>query len=700
MKVLYAAAVFTSALLLFEVEPMIAKIIVPWFGGAASVWTCCLLFFQVLLLAGYLYAHWLTGGFGPKTQAWIHITLLAISLLTLPILPTGAWKPTGFEDPTFRILLLLGATVGLPFFLLSSTSPLLQAWYARTPSSPDPYRFFALSNLGSMLALLSYPVLVEPAVSTRHQAMGWSIAYAGVAVLCGTVAVRSPGRGDAAGESTLQTDSQPEPAEFGRPDWTVRLLWVGLPACASALLLAVTNQLTQNVAAIPLLWVVPLALYLLSFILCFEGHAWYRPNLFLRLMAVALGAMAYALAPQYVNAPLSLLIPLFSVGLFICSMACHGELARLKPPARHLTSFYLMVSLGGALGGAFVALLAPRIFADYYELPISLVGCAVLVLAARFRDPVRSFYPARSRPAWLLAGVLVAALGASLVVSERGERFGARLMVRNFYGVLRVVDFVAPQIVFIAGPKLNPADDSPQGRELFNGTIKHGVQFLAPARRRQPTTYYGPSSGAGLALSLKARRGPMRVGVIGLGVGTLAAYGRQGDQYTFYEINPLVVKMARTQFSFLSDSPAQISVILGDARLSLERQEPQAFDVLAVDAFSSDAIPIHLLTREAFRLYFRHLKPDGVLAVHISNKYLNLAPVVAEEAAFLGKPAIEVSSAGDDRRGVSAARWVLVTGDTGFLDQPETRHAGKPVEATNRLRLWTDDYSSVFSLLN
>ncbi len=692
MKRLYATVIFTSAFLLFEIEPMIAKMIVPWFGGSASVWTCCLLFFQILLLAGYLYAHWLTTRFGAKSQGKIHLGLLFLSLFILPAIPRSSWKPSGIQDPTLRILFLLGATVGLPFFLLASTSPLLQSWYARGRKGSNPYPLFALSNLGSMLALVSYPVLVEPKISTRHQAIGWSMAYAAAAVLCGLTALRSSRFEDTSQEPLDRPPDNP-------PTVGVRVLWIAFPACASALLLAITSHLSQNVAAIPLLWVILLALYLLTFVLCFEGHAWYRRNLFLRLLALALGAMAYALAPQYVNIPPVVLIPVFSAGLFICSMVCHGELARLKPSAEHLTFFYLMISLGGAAGGVFVALIAPRIFADYYELPIALIACAVLLLMALYRDRETAFYHFRSWRAWLLAMALVVALSVSLFTSERGKWFGARLMVRNFYGVLRVSDFVAPQVVFLQGAELNPADDGPQGRELFNGTIKHGVQFLAPARRRLPTTYYGLNSGAGLALSLKARRGAVRVGIIGLGVGTLAAYGRQGDEYSFYEINPLVIELAHTQFTFLQDSPARISVIPGDARLSLERQTPQGFDVLAVDAFSGDAIPVHLLTREAFALYFRHLKPDGVLAVHISNKYIDLAPVVAKEAAQLGRPAVEVYSAGDDRKAILRARWVLITSDHVFLAQPETRQAGRLVAIASGFPLWTDDYSSLLRLL-
>ncbi|HLW80148.1 MAG TPA: hypothetical protein VKU44_11180, partial [Terriglobia bacterium] len=328
----YGLVIFLSAFLLFEVEPIIAKIILPWFGGAAGVWITCLLFFQVVLLLGYAYAFGLVRYLRPKAQTRIHLVLLGASLLTLPILPGGVWKPTPSEDPSLRILLLLAVSIGLPYFLLSATSPLLQSLYAADRPGAAPYRLFALSNAGSMLGLVSYPALIEPAFSTRHQAIGWSWAYAGVAALCSTLAFR--GR-------SIDAPAAPSSSAEAQPAWTLQLLWVALAACGSALLLSVTNHLTQNVAAVPFLWVLPLSLYLLSFILCFEGRGWYRRYLFLRLFAVALAGMAYALSPDYSNARLSLLIPLFSAGLFICCMVCHGELARLKPPPEHLTSFYL-----------------------------------------------------------------------------------------------------------------------------------------------------------------------------------------------------------------------------------------------------------------------------------------------------------------------------------------------------------------------
>jgi hypothetical protein len=661
----------------------------PWFGGAAGVWIVCLMFFQVVLLLGYLYAHLLTRKFRPRAQGRVHAALLAASLLALPIVPKNYWKTSPAMDPALHILLLLGATVGLPYLLLSATSPLLQAWYAQKQSDKSLYRFYAVSNAGSMLALVSYPILVEPWFSTSHQAIGWSFAYGGVALLCLLISLFSP-----------RTDSLGARAESApAPGWKMLTLWISLAACGSALLLSITGHISQNIASVPLLWVIPLALYLLTFILCFEGRAWYRRDLFLRLLAVALGVMAYSLAPVFAGLPLSVLILLYCCGLFICCMFCHGELARLKPDPTHLTSFYLMCALGGAIGALFVALVAPRLFSGYYELRIALGGCAILALVVHHRDPESRFYHARWQPAWLVMVGLALSVIVGLCVTAREEDRGARIMARNFYGVLRVVDQVAPNTVLAQGEAPRPPDEDLRFRKLMNGTIDHGVQFLSPARRHLPTSYFGPNSGIGITLRATEGGAARNVGVIGLGAGTLAAYGRPGDHYMFYEINPLDVRIANQEFSFLRDSEARIDIVLGDGRMSLEQEQPQGFDVLVVDAFSGDAIPVHLLTREAFQLYFRHLKPNGLLAVHISNQYLNLAPVVGGAATWLNKEAVMVSNEPDGPGEIYRATWILVGDPQGFLGRPEIAKTGKLLTAGDTPATWTDDESSLFKIL-
>jgi SAM-dependent methyltransferase len=681
---LYALTTVVSAFLLFQVQPIIAKIILPWFGGSAAVWTVCLLFFQMVLLLGYTYAHAVVRYLEPQLQKFLHAGLLAMSvvaILKFPIYPAAWLKPAGGADPTAGILGLLALTVGLPYFMLSTTGPLLQAWYAREHRGQMPYRLYALSNAGSMFALLSYPVLFEPQFGTHRQASMWSITYGVFVLLCGFTALRS-GTEDAA---VAAVDAEAPAA--ARPTVRQYALWLLLPACASLLLLAITNHLSQNVAAIPLLWVLPLSLYLLSFILCFEGSGWYRRNPYLQLLAVALGGMAYGLTVDTTgNMPIWWMLLLFGLGMFTCCMVLHGELVRLKPDPQYLTHFYLTISAGGALGGVFVALIAPRIFRSFYEMPLGLVLCAVLVLFALSLD-------AEATPWFTGWRAILPGLGAAVTVAMalylgmqiREQARDARVMVRNFYGALKVRD-------------TGPETEMTAVRTLTHGTINHGEEYLNIARRRLPTTYYGPNTGVGIAIREKQKQGAMRVGVIGLGTGTIAAYGRLGDYYRYYEINPLVPPITKGQFFFVPMCAAKLDIAMGDARLTLEKEAPENFDVLAVDAFSSDAIPVHLLTKEAMQLYFRHLKTDGILAVHVSNRYLDLQPVVAGEARALGKLARVVDTDDDDTQDIFGATWVLVTSpETGF-DDVEMKNSAE-IQFKKKVGLWTDDYSNLFQIL-
>jgi spermidine synthase len=673
---LFAATVLLAAFLLFQVQPIIAKLILPWFGGSAAVWTVCVLFFQLLLVAGYLYAHWLVRGVGARAQTLVHIALLAAGVAALPILPDAAWKPVGEADPSLRILALLAASVGLPYFLLATTSPLVQTWYARGRAGALPYRLYALSNLGSMLALVSYPFVVEPWLPTRVQALGWSGAFVAFAAVCAALAWRVrvlPAELDAA-------DAAPA-APPGRASYA---LWAGLAAAASVLLLAVTSHLSQNVAPIPFLWVLPLALYLLSFILCFEGRGWYQRRYYLPLAAAGFVGICVTLHRDYQNPQLALLVPLYATTLFVACMACHGELARRKPHPRHLTAFYVAISVGGALGGAFVGLAAPRVFPDLYELPVGMIATAVLVGVAVAGDRA-GFRSAAARQATVVATALfVGGLGTALAWTYADLASGTRVVARNFYATLRVSD---------SGSGLDEA------RLLTHGTITHGKQFRDPTRRDWPTTYYGETSGVGRAIAALGAAGPLRIGVVGLGTGTLAAYGRAGDAIRIYELNPQVIELALREFTYLADSKAQVEIVLGDARLSLEREPPQGFDLLAVDAFSSDAIPVHLLTAEAFAVYLRHLKTGGVLAVHISNRYLDLKPVLKAAAAKFGKTVQLVDDESDTEKGTYGTTWVL------FADSPEVfgreplKDAAASLEADRPVRLWTDDYSDLFGIL-
>jgi SAM-dependent methyltransferase/MFS family permease len=668
---IYAATIFLSSFLLFLVQPLIARLILPWFGGSAAVWTTCMLFFQALLLAGYAYAHLLekklTQG---KLQPLVHTVLLAAAVAMLPIAPAEAWKPAGDDEPISRILLLLAASVGLPYFLVASTSPLLQAWFARARPGENPYRLFAISNLASLIALVGYPFVVEPFLGGGEQVRLWSWGFAAFAVLCAFVAWLTPRR-------HLVVEAQGEAASVATPQV---LLWLALSATGSVLLLAVTNHLTQNVASIPLLWLAPLTIYLLTFILAFEGRNWYRPRFLWPFVLVWLGGMAWLLVDDRYHYDLPLQLGMFLPGLFLGCLFCHGELYRLRPAPQQLTMFYLIVSAGGALGGLLVAVVAPLAFDAYYELGI---GMTVLALLAALR-----FAPLGRLPGLASLAVL---MGVAACAAYDGFYYhrDVRVSERGFYGVLRVKEYGSP-------------GEPSHMRRLVHGTIMHGEQYLHAERRRFITTYYQESSGIGLAIKSKQERGPIRVGVIGLGTGTIAAYGRQGDLYRFYDIDPRVVSLAKQEFTFLADSAAQVEVALGDARLSLEREAPQNFDVLAVDAFSSDAIPVHLITKEALGIYLKHVKSDGIVAFHVSNRFLQLIPVVARLAKEQGAHAVLVNDDPDDEDESLRSRsdWVLVSRDRAALEGPAIVEGGA-TEAEDRpeWRTWTDDYSNLIQIL-
>jgi SAM-dependent methyltransferase len=662
--VIYAATIFLSSFLLFLVQPLIAKLILPWFGGSAAVWTTCMLFFQILLLAGYGYAHGLAK---IRRQPLVHTILLLAALATLPIMPGEAWKPTGEEAPVLRILLLLGATVGLPYFLLASTSPLIQAWFSRARPGENPYRLFALSNLASLMALLGYPFLVEPWLSARQQVELWSWLFAAFAVLCAVVAWRTPA---AVAEHEVE-----RAAPMAKKDiaW-----WLALSATGSMLLLAVTNHLTQNVASVPLLWLVPLSLYLATFIIAFEGKGWYQTRLAWPLLLIALAAMAWLVIDTDYHYHLALQLGVFLPGLFIACLFCHGELYVSRPAPRHLTAFYLTVSAGGALGGLLVAVVAPLVFSGYFELGAALSVVAVLAVL-RLADV--------GRIAYALSLAVLLGVGACATYDGLRHQRDVRVAKRSFYGVLRVKEYGLP-------------GQESHLRRLVHGTIMHGEQYLHESRRRELTTYYQETAGIGAAIHSK-QVGPIKVGVIGLGTGTIAAYGRKGDVYRFYDIDPHVIEIASREFTYLGDSAARVETALGDARLTLEREAPQAFDVLAVDAFSSDAIPVHLITREALQTYMRHMKPDGIVAFHVSNRFLDLVPVVARLAAELKLHAVLVSDdPEEDDPHRSRSDWVLVSRDAKALEAPAiTEAGGAPAEDQPGWRTWTDDYSNLIQIL-
>ncbi len=684
---LYALTIFLSAFLLFQVQPLIAKTILAWFGGSAAVWTTCMLFFQLELLLGYFYADFTIRRLDPRKQAMLHTGLLLLACLMLPIIPGAGWKPEGGENPTLKIILLLGATVGLPYLLCSTTGPLVQAWYARRErGAAAPYHLFALSNLGSMLALLSYPVLVEPYWPTRFQAWAWSGGFVLFALMCAATAWRS------CKFASLHEEAPAPEEETAAPGIAMKLLWVGLAACPSMLMLAVTNHLTQDVAAIPFLWILPLSLYLLSFILTFDARGWYRRNLFLLLLAPAIFLMSFL---QWTERPddffghdiqlgMKPTIAIYATCFFLACMVCHGELARRKPLARHLTSFYLMLSVGGAMGGLFAGLVAPYLFISYFELPIGIFLCGLLVWVVAVEEPGKTLRQSMLSVSSLSLLLGVISLGVFLVKTMEDAVKGYLLVQRNFYGTLRIRE--------------HEAGTWEGYRTLLHGQINHGEQWTHPNRRREMLSYYCPGAGIGRAMRTRRDGVPSKVGVLGLGAGTMAAFGRPGDDFRFYEINPVVPVIANRDFTFVPDSKAKTSIALGDGRLSLEREAPNQFDILMMDAFSGDSIPVHLVTKEAFELYFRHLKPDGIIVVHISNKYLNLQPVLARVTEQMGKAALVVESDDDESGNCFGTTYVLVANRPEVLQRGEFEGGFKP-QVRPGVQTWTDDYSNLFKIL-
>jgi SAM-dependent methyltransferase len=667
---LFASTVFLGAFLLFLIEPLFAKLILPRFGGAAAVWAACLVFFQCALLLGYLYADLTSRRLTPARQSELHIALLLLSLLFLPIAPRFSESHRASSDPASTILLLLSVSIGLPFVLLSATSPLAQTWYVRASAQREPYHLFALSNLASLLALLSYPLLIEPHVAVHKQAGLWSLLFAVFVLLCsGAAWLARRGSMHAIATEMEQRETAATPC------LREKLLWLGLSACSSMLLLSVTNKLLEDVAPVPLLWVLPLALYLLTFALVFNRRMFYWRGLVVRFLAVALGSLGYFIYDPTYTESVQISVPVFCISLFLCCWFCHGELALRRPAPRFATSFYLMISLGGALGAIFVGLVAPHVFTGIYELPLALILTALLAIAALWPQ------------GWLVRLFWMAAAGCMVFVLVRNARHYEKdtiVRVRSFYGALRVQESTN----WLKEPY----------RTLYHGRIEHGAQYVNPPQNLLPTTYYGPDSGVGLALT-HCCPNAKRVGAIGLGAGTLAAYGKTSDYFRFYEINPQVIQIARTYFSYLRDSPARIDVVLGDARLSLQNEPPQEFDVLAVDAFSGDAIPVHLLTREAFALYLRHLKPDGILAVHTSNTYLNLPPVVQMLAADAGCEARLIINEDNHRKLIDSSDWVVIARDGHFLDSLETTVLIEPISVPAKLPAWTDDFNNLFQIL-
>ena len=747
----YLITIFLSAFLLFQVQPIVARFVLPWFGGSAAVWNTCMLFFQVALLAGYCYSHLVTKWLQPRQQWILHIILLAISAFFLPVQPAEFWKPQGNESITIAILALLAASIGLPFLMLSTTGPLIQAWQSRTHPSFPTYRMFALSNTGSLLALLSYPFLIEPFLTRVQQSWIWSGGYITFALLCCYSGWQifglgktgsSPAPDESDGAATEQNISNEGlPAKHGNPDESVLpaeresgrekeaiggtravasvpetesdspglglcVLWMLLAAAASAMLLATTNQMCQEVASVPFLWILPLSLYLVTFIISFDSPRWYQQWFFLPMLIISIFLGAFLLLAG-LNTPLPLQVAGYAFVMFFCCMSCHGELAQMKPATSYLTLFYLMISVGGALGGLFIVLVAPNIFKGYHEFHLLLIMCGVLCTGVYYLNRLSHGKPI-PLASWL---ALPAVVTASVLVFvqfqtefESTENLEIIYKARNSYGTVTIKE------------RRDSETGEPKRLILYNGRIKHGMEMLTTDLVNQPLSYYSTPSGVGRSVLYKrgvAGEQKIKIGVIGLGTGTMASWCRPQDEVVFYEINPQVKDVAENVFSYLQrleQSGGQVRIEMGDARIRLEHQiqdqQLQQFDVLVVDAFSSDAIPVHLLTLESLDIYMQHLKEDGILAVHISNRYLNLEPICYNLAQARGLKSRLVRNNNDDELEIDASSWVLITRDGQFVDWLEDFQYSKSWETAMKTwsagakeTMWTDDFINLVSII-
>lgn len=683
---LFACAVFAGSFLLFFVQPMMGRFVLPRFGGSAEVWTSCMLFFQLLLLGGYLYSHWLLTAVSTRIGVFIHLFLLAAALLFLPVVPTNLSLQTMPGLEVAGILWTLLITVGGPYFVLASTSVIGQGWLERIGRA-QVYHLYAVSNAAAFLALLSFPFFFEPRLGRFEQARLWSWAFAisaGLVALCGITVLRL-------GKTRATQTANPAPASAAKIPFTRMVLWCGLAGAGVVELLAVTNKICLDIAVLPFLWVLPLCLYLLSFVVCFHSRRLYHRGIFLGLFAVSIILIMYARVMEMQIAPVHL-IAIYCGFLFLCCMVCHGELYRKRPDASRLSRFYLMISLGGALGGVFVAVIAPLIFSSYYELYFGLMLVMLFLVTGHDRWNTLP----KPRKVTLLTLLLITGLLGVLFGRQRDEAYRAAMASeRNFYGVVTVWE-------------KDEHDPTLHRRTMKHGTTFHGLQFLSPEKENLATAYYSPQSGIGLVMKHLNRvagpqetlpETPIRVGAVGLGAGTIATYLEQGDFLRFYEINPVVRDFAYEHFTYLPDCRGTVEVSVGDGRLLLKDEPDMQYDVLVIDAFSSDTIPVHLLTQEAFTIYARHIKPGGLLAVHVSSIHLDLEPAAACIGQSIGFHAAGIYTDENPQRGIFASDWVILAKNEGIFTAPAFRNHTEKVEYDPDIHLWTDDYINVPAVL-
>ena len=733
MIVLFSLAMFLSATLLFMVEPMFGKMALPLLGGTPSVWNTCMVFYQGALLAGYLYAHLVPKWLGARRQAVFHLGLFLLVLFTLPIGIFHGWTPPANVNPFAWLLLLLLMSMGLPFFVVSTTAPLLQKWFTYTghASAQDPYFLYGASNLGSLIALVAYPTLIEPHLRLGNQSLAWVVGYIGLVALvalCGVMVWRASGKEDVTLSAEAASLDGMNALIPGGTSLTIsqRVWWVLLAFAPSSLLLGVTTYLSTDIASLPLLWILPLIIYLLTFVLVFARKPLVPHHVMVFLEPFLIIAMAIIFfmglkGTVWQNLPLHLLV------LFGIAMVCHGELMQSRPAANHLTEFYLWISFGGVLGGIFNALLAPMLFSSVVEYPLIIV--VACMLRPSLRDANQKSHPVlwdillplalgllllllflvfQAMPGKLKpVTILVTASLAGIICYRfryRARRFALSVGVlviagmwffaqpdrvllreRNFFGVAKVT-----------------VDPAGHYHTLRHGYTVHGIQSLDPARRREPLSYYyrnGPLGQVFASFSDSENR--KEVAIIGLGTGTIACYGQAGQHFTFYEINPAIERIAEDPryFTFLRDCPAQVKVILGDARLSMNSAPDASYDMIILDAFSSDAIPIHLVTREAINLYLSKLRPDGILVFHISNNYLNLKPVLgnlARDARLVSLYRADLR--GDPKIKKLASEWVVMARKSEDLGGLVCDQLWQTLNSQSGEALWTDDFSNMLSV--
>ena len=734
----FTHCMFLSATLLFLVEPMMAKMALPLLGGSPAVWNTCLVFFQASLLAGYLYAHASVRWLGHRTQIALHLLLALAPFAVLPLAIPAGWKPPTATSPVLWVLGMLAVSVGLPFFLLSSNTPVLQRWFAQSGHSAahDPYFLYAASNAGSLVGLLGYPLLLEPLLKLSAQSHLWSYGYGLFVAITALCAVLVWGK---RGEAKTNRETEISAAPIA---WKTRLRWIALALVPSSLMMSVTTQLTTDVPAIPLLWVLPLGLYLLSFVLVFARRQLVSHTWMVRRLPMLILLALYPIVTRS-HMPFALLFVLYMSALFGVAMVCHGELALSRPAPARLTEFYLWISVGGVLGGIFNSLIAPVIFSTIVEFPLALIGAALLRPAVD-APALPMEKAARARRNDLLLPVALGVVTASilLLLEHMHVEFTASVQILLFgYSMLWCMSFGKRPVRFAAGLcallmacslyagpygrflhtersffGVLRVGDSPDGklRYLFHSAIVHGIQSQDPARSREPLAYYARSGPAGSVMSALQGRAltneagaprKARWALVGLGAGAMACYRQPGESLTIYEIDPAVERIARDTryFTFLSQCAPDASVELGDARLQLRKAPDGAYDLIVLDAFSGDTIPVHLVTREALQLCLRKLAPGGMLAFHISNSHLRLAPVFAALARDAGLTSLidddTVVSHAEAYAGKNASQWMVMTRTLADLGPLTTNPKWVPVALPEKSPVWTDDYSNLLGII-